>query len=135
MGEQVVAAAADGVVLGGGRVVVGRVVGGGVVVVTVVGGAVVVERTVEVVVVAPGLTAVGFVALVEDEHAAAPIDKAATATRATRLIIPAPLSIQSRARHVWHNACPAFALVETPEDPYGDQQDGVGDAGCHGASQ
>ncbi len=78
MGEQVVAAAADGVVLGGGRsswvaawsaaVVGGSVVGGG---------------TVEVVGVTTGL-AVGFVALVEDEHAAAPIGQlVATATSAT----------------------------------------------------
>jgi hypothetical protein len=91
MGEQV--AAADGVVLGGGRVVGGSVVGG-----TVVAGTVVVGGTVDVVVVTTGFAAVGFVALVEDEHAAAPIDKAAAATRATRLIIPPPLSMLSAAR-------------------------------------
>lgn len=84
-----VAASADGVVLGGGSVV-----GGTVVVVVVVGGAVVdgavvVGGSVELVVVATALT-VGFVALGDDEHAAAPGDKAATDTRATRLIIPPP---------------------------------------------
>jgi hypothetical protein len=89
VGEQVVAASADGVVLGGGSVV-----GGTVVVVVVVGGAVVdgavvVGGSVELVVVATALT-VGFVALGDDEHAAAPGDKAATDTRATRLIIPPP---------------------------------------------
>jgi hypothetical protein len=89
VGEQVVAASADGVVLGGGSVV-----GGTVVVVVVVGGAVVdgavvVGGNVELVVVATALT-VGFVALGDDEHAAAPGDKAATDTRATRLIIPPP---------------------------------------------
>jgi hypothetical protein len=66
---------------------------------TVVCGTVAVGATVEVVVVTTGLTAVGFVALVEDEHAAAPIDKDATATRATRLIIPPQFSMLTAARY------------------------------------